>query len=203
MSSLMSTYAPLPVSFSHGSGAVLFDQSGQEFLDGISGIAVTNLGHAHPRVTEAVARQASQLVHCSNLYHIAPQEAAAEKLTATAGMEKVFFGNSGAEANEAAIKLARLHGHQRGLRNPQIVVLERAFHGRTLATLSATGNRKIQAGFEPLVGGFLRAPVNDLAALQSIADNNEDVAAVLLEPVQGEGGIHPLELAYLQGVAAL
>jgi acetylornithine aminotransferase len=203
MSALMNTYSRLPVSFSHGNGATLFDTAGKPYLDALSGIAVTNLGHAHPRVTAAISEQAGRLLHCSNLYRIDLQERVGEALTRRAGMETVFFSNSGAEANEAAIKLARLHAHQRGIEQPQIVVLEGAFHGRTLATLSATGNRKIQAGFGPLVSGFIRAPRNDIAALHAIAERNADVAALMLEPVQGESGIRPLDPAYLSAAAAL
>lgn len=203
MNALMNTYHPLPVSFSHGEGAELVDTQGRRYIDGVSGIAVTNLGHAHPRVTAAISEQATKLLHCSNLFHIEHQESLAERLCRAADMDAVFFGNSGAEANEAAIKLARLRAHQRGISKPQIIVLEGAFHGRTLATLSATGNRKIQAGFEPLVAGFLRAPRNDLAAMEAIGDKHKDVAAVLLEPIQGESGIHLLDVDYLRGVAAL
>ena len=197
MSALMPTYARLPVTFSHGEGVYLFDTEGRRYLDGLSGIAVTGLGHAHPGVTAAIREQADKLVHTSNLYGIGPQEQLAERLSAASGMEKCFFGNSGAEANEAAIKLARLHGHNRGIANPTIVVLESAFHGRTLATLSATGNRKIQAGFEPLVGGFIRAPANDIEALRQIANNNPDVVAFLAEPIQGESGVNVLDTDYL------
>lgn len=200
MSALMPTYARLPVTFSHGEGVYLFDTEGRRYLDGLSGIAVTGLGHAHPGVTAAIREQADKLVHTSNLYGIGPQEQLAERLSAASGMEKCFFGNSGAEANEAAIKLARLHGHNRGIENPTIVVLESAFHGRTLATLSATGNRKIQAGFEPLVSGFVRAPRNDIEAVRQIASNNSDVVAFFAEPIQGEGGIHELDSLYLQEV---
>ena len=203
MSALMNTYSRLPVSFTHGRGAQLYSADGRSFLDGLSGIAVTNLGHAHPRVTAAIAEQASKLLHCSNVYHIDVQEQVGEALTRCAGMDRVFFSNSGAEANEAAIKLARLHAHQRGIQRPQIVVLEGAFHGRTLATLSATGNSKIQAGFGPLVEGFLRVPRNDLSALQRMAEQHNDIAALMLEPVQGESGIHPLQLEYLSAAAAL
>ena len=160
MSALMQTYARLPVTFSHGEGVYLYDSEGRRYLDGISGIAVNGLGHAHPAVTAAIREQADKLVHTSNLYRIELQEQLASALTAVAGMDSCFFGNSGAEANEAAIKLARLYGHQRGIDKPSIVVLEGAFHGRTLATLSATGNRKIQAGFQPLVAGFICAPRN-------------------------------------------
>jgi acetylornithine aminotransferase len=200
---LMTTYKRLPVTFSHGEGALLWDTDGREYLDALAGIAVCNLGHAHPAVTEALCTQAARLVHTSNLYGIAAQEALAERLTALAGMDRVFFGNSGAEANEAAIKLARLHGHRKGIRAPLIVVMDNSFHGRTLATLSATGNRKVQAGFEPLVQGFVRVPFGDLAALQVIADTLPDVAAVLVEPIQGEGGIRVPPPDYLAGVRAL
>jgi len=199
MSALMQTYARLPVTFSHGEGVYLYDTGGRRYLDGISGIGVNGLGHAHPAVTAAIREQADKLVHTSNLYRIEAQEQLAESLTQVAGMESCFFGNSGAEANEAAIKLARLYGHQRGIQKPAIVVLEGAFHGRTLATLSATGNRKIQAGFEPLVAGFIRAPRNDIDALRQIAANNPDVVAILAEPIQGEGGVIPLNPDYLQG----
>jgi acetylornithine aminotransferase len=200
MSALMPTYARLPVTFTRGEGVYVFDTEGRRYLDGISGIAVTGLGHAHPAVTSALSDQARRLVHTSNLYGIAHQEQLATRLCELSGMEKCFFGNSGAEANEAAIKLARLHGHNRGVEKPAIVVLEGAFHGRTLATLSATGNRKIQAGFEPLVSGFVRAPRNDLEAVRQIARNNPDVVAFLAEPIQGEGGINPLTPEYLQGI---
>ena len=198
MSALMQTYARLPVTFSHGAGVYLYDTEGRRYLDGISGIGVNALGHAHPAVTKAIREQADKLVHTSNLYRIEAQEQLATALTQVADMETCFFGNSGAEANEAAIKLARLYGHQRGIQKPAIVVLEGAFHGRTLATLSATGNRKIQAGFEPLVAGFIRAPRNDVDALRQIAANNPDVVAILAEPIQGEGGVIPLEPDYLR-----
>lgn len=198
MSALMQTYARLPVTFSHGQGVYLFDTEGRRYLDGISGIGVNGLGHAHPAVTAAIREQADKLVHTSNLYRIEAQEELATALTRVAGMDNCFFGNSGAEANEAAIKLARLHGHNQGIDKPSIVVLEDAFHGRTLATLSATGNRKIQAGFEPLVSGFIRAPRNDAEALRQIAANNPGVVAILAEPIQGEGGINPLDKEYLQ-----
>ena len=200
MSALMQTYARLPVTFSHGEGVYLYDTDGRRYLDAISGIAVNGLGHAHPAVTAAIREQADKLVHTSNLYRIEVQEQLAEKLCAVAGMDNCFFGNSGAEANEAAIKLARLYGHQRGVVKPSIVVLEDAFHGRTLATLSATGNRKIQAGFEPLVAGFIRAPRNDIQALQQIAANNPGVVAILAEPIQGEGGVNPLSTEFLQAM---
>jgi acetylornithine aminotransferase len=200
MSALMQTYTRLPVTFSHGEGVYLYDTTGRRYLDAIAGIAVNGLGHAHPAVTAAIREQADKLVHTSNLYRIEAQEQLGEVLTGVAGMENCFFGNSGAEANEAAIKLARLYGHQREIDRPAIVVLEGAFHGRTLATLSATGNRKIQAGFEPLVTGFTRAPRNDVQALRQIAANNPAVVAVLMEPIQGESGVHPLSAEYLQAV---
>ena len=203
MSALMQTYARLPVTFSHGEGVYLFDEHGKRYLDGICGLGVNGLGHAHPAVTRAIREQADKLVHTSNLYRIETQEQLGEKLTALAGMETCFFGNSGAEANEAAIKIARLHGHARQVKKPAIIVLEGAFHGRTLATLSATGNRKIQAGFEPLVAGFIRAPINDIEALRQIAANNPDVVAFFAEPIQGEGGIYPLDAHYLAAVREL
>jgi acetylornithine aminotransferase len=198
MSALMQTYARLPVTFSHGEGVYLYDTEGRRYLDALSGIAVTGLGHAHPAVTAAIQAQAGQLIHTSNLYQVEAQEQLATALTQVAGMDNCFFGNSGAEANEAAIKLARLYGHQRKIDKPAIVVLEGAFHGRTLATLSATGNRKIQAGFEPLVTGFIRAPRDDIQALRQIAANNPGVVALLAEPIQGESGINPLGQDYLQ-----
>ncbi len=197
MSALMQTYARLPVTFSHGEGVYLYDTEGRRYLDGISGIAVNGLGHAHPAVTAAIREQADKLVHSSNLYRIEAQEQLGTALTQVAAMENCFFGNSGAEANEAAIKLARLYGHGQGIKKPAIIVLEGAFHGRTLATLSATGNRKIQAGFEPLVTGFVRAPRNDVEALRQIAANNPDVVAFLAEPIQGESGVKPLDPEYL------
>ena len=200
---LMNNYAPLPVTFEKGDGSWLVDTEGKRYLDALSGIAVCGLGHAHPAVTEAICQQAAQLVHTSNIYNIAHQQALAEKLTALAGMDRVFFSNSGAEANEAAIKIARLHGHAQGIEQPTIVVMEGSFHGRTLATLSATGNRKVQAGFEPLVSGFLRVPYNDLDAIAAVAKNNQNVVAVLAEPVQGEGGIQIPDADYLPGIRAL
>jgi acetylornithine aminotransferase len=199
----MQTYARLPVTFSHGEGVYLYDTDGRRYLDGIAGIAVNGLGHAHPAVTAAIRSQADKLIHSSNLYRIEAQEQLASALTRVAGMENCFFGNSGAEANEAAIKLARLHGHRKGIKKPAIVVLEGAFHGRTLATLSATGNRKIQAGFEPLVTGFIRAPRNDIEALRQIASNNPDVVAFLAEPIQGESGVQTLDAQYLQTVGQI
>jgi acetylornithine aminotransferase len=186
----MATYKRLPVTFARGEGAWLWDTEGRRYLDALSGIAVCGLGHAHPAVREALCDQAGSLIHTSNIYRIAAQEVLGETLTTLAGMDRVFFANSGAEANEAAIKLARLHAHRRGIESPAILVMEASFHGRTLATLSATGNRKVQAGFEPLVQGFVRVPYNDLAAVESAAALRPNLAAVLVEPIQGEGGIN-------------
>ncbi|QKT02821.1 acetylornithine transaminase [Ectothiorhodospiraceae bacterium 2226] len=200
---LMNTYARLPVSFSHGEGAWLWDTEGRRYLDALSGIAVCGLGHAHPAVTEAIARQAGALLHTSNLYGIPRQATLGAALTRLAGMDKAFFCNSGAEANEAAIKLARLHGHRRGIAQPTIVVTQGAFHGRTLATLTATGNAKIQAGFEPLPQGFLRVPFDDLTAIENIAGVDPYVVAVLVEPITGEGGIRVPSEGYLPGLRAL
>ena len=162
---LITSYNPMPVTFTHGKGVWLYDEQGKEYLDGLSGIAVCGLGHAHPDVTKTIQEQAAKLLHTSNTFHIKAQEQLAEKLTKMAGMEQVFFTNSGAEANEAAIKLTRLYGHKKGIETPSIIVMERAFHGRTMATLTASGSRKVQAGFEPLVPGFIRAPFNDLEAI--------------------------------------
>ncbi len=187
---LMKNYAPMPVTFEKGDGALLWDNNGKEYLDALSGIAVTSLGHNHPAVTRAIQSQAEQLLHTSNLYSIGRQQELSQLLCEKAGMDKVFFANSGAEANEAAIKLARLYGHSNEIDEPCIVVMDNSFHGRTLATLSATGNRKVQAGFEPLVRGFIRAPYNNIDALKNIAQNNMNVVAVMLEPVQGEGGVN-------------
>jgi len=201
--SVMNTYARLPVSFVRGQGATLEDEQGQRYLDALSGIAVCGLGHAHPAVADAIAAQAHTLVHTSNLYRIPLQEQLAERLCELTGMAQAFFGNSGAEANEAAIKLARLYGHRKGVTNPTIVVMEGAFHGRTMATLTATGNRKVQAGFEPLVPGFVRAPFGDLQAVETIAEHQSNVVAVFVEPIQGEGGIVVPPEGYLQGLRAL
>ena len=200
---LITSYNPMPVTFTHGKGVWLYDEEGKEYLDGLSGIAVCGLGHAHPDVTRTIQEQAAKLIHTSNTFHIKAQELLAEKLTKMAGMEQVFFSNSGAEANEAAIKLTRLYGHKKGIETPSIIVMERAFHGRTMATLTASGSRKVQAGFEPLVPGFIRAPFNDLEAIRKIAANREDVVAVMLEPIQGEGGIYPADEGYLRAVAKM
>ncbi|KTD62461.1 aspartate aminotransferase family protein [Legionella shakespearei] len=200
---LITTYNPMPVTFTHGKGVWLYDDEGKEYLDGLSGIAVCGLGHAHPDVTRTIQEQAAKLLHTSNAFHIKEQELLAEKLTAMSGMDQVFFANSGAEANEAAIKLTRLFGHKKGIETPSIIVMERAFHGRTMATLTASGSRKVQAGFEPLVPGFIRAPFNDLDAIHTIAANREDVVAVMVEPVQGEGGIYAAEEGYMRALAQL
>ena len=199
----MATYRRLPVTFTHGEGAWLWDEAGKRYLDALSGIAVCGLGHAHPAVRDALCEQAGSLIHTSNLYPIAAQTELGARLTALAGMDRVFFGNSGAEANEAAIKLARLHGHHRGIERPAILVMENSFHGRTLATLSATGNRKVQAGFEPLVQGFVRVPYNDLGAVETAAANRQDIVAVLVEPIQGEGGINIPAPDYLPRLRAI
>jgi acetylornithine/N-succinyldiaminopimelate aminotransferase len=202
-SALMDTYARLEVSFTHGEGCYLYDSAGTRYFDAIAGIGVNALGHAHPAVTAAIAEQAGKLIHSSNLYRVEVQEQLAHKLGQLAGMEACFFGNSGAEANEAAIKIARLYGHQRDIDYPSIIVMEQSFHGRTMATLTATGNRKIQAGFEPLVSGFVRAPYDDIEAIARIAENNTDVVAILVEPVQGEGGVNVPGPGYLAGLRAI
>jgi len=198
MSHLMNTYARLPIAFSHGEGAWLWDTEGKRYLDGLAGIAVNTLGHAHPRFTAALTEQIGKLIHCSNIYQVQSQELLADKLCSLSNMQEVFFCNSGCEANEAAIKLARMYGHDKGIETPSIIVMEKSFHGRTLATLSATGNRKVQAGFEPLVSGFVRVPYNDLDAIHQVAQHNSQVVAVLVEPIQGEGGVRTLDIAYLQ-----
>ncbi len=200
---IMPTYKRLDVCFTHGEGAWLFDTEGRRYLDALAGIAVCGLGHAHPGVTRAISEQAGRLLHTSNLYAIAQQQQLAARLVGISGMDNVFFGNSGAEANEAAIKIARLYGHGRDIEKPSIIVMENSFHGRTLATLSATGSRKVQAGFEPLVGGFVRARFGAIEELQGIARNNSSIVAVLLEPIQGEAGIRLAPEGYLEAVRAL
>lgn len=199
----MNTYKPLDVAFTHGVGAWLYTTDGRKILDALAGIAVSGLGHAHPKLTRAIAEQAGKLIHTSNLVNIPEQAALADKLCALSGMDNVFFANSGAEANECAIKIARLYGHQRGIANPQIIVMEHAWHGRTLATLAATGSRKAQAGFEPLVTGFIRVPYNDIEAIRTIAQHNPDVVAVLSEVLQGEGGIVEARADYLKNLRRL
>ncbi len=194
---LMNTYARQPVAFVRGEGAYLWDEAGKRYLDAVAGVAVNGLGHAHPRLVKAIADQAGALIHSSNLYRVLRQEELADRLCAISGMDKAFFCNSGCEANEAAIKLARLYGHGKGIEVPTIIVMEKAFHGRTMATLTATGSRKIQAGFEPLLAGFARVPFNDLEAIRHVAEHNKSVVAVLVEVVQGEGGINVLPSEFL------
>ena len=199
----MTTYGRLPVCFEHGEGVWVFDLDGKRYLDAISGIAVNALGHGHPALVKAIQTQAAKLIHTSNLYGVQRQNELAEALCRAADMDRVFFCNSGAEANEAAIKLARLHGHNKGIEKPTIIVMEKAFHGRTMATLTASGNRKIQAGFEPLLSGFTRAAYADIEAIKTIGRNNNDIVAVLMEPVQGEGGIHIPPAGFLKELREL
>ena len=200
MSHVMNTYARQPVAFVRGEGVWLWDEAGKKYLDALAGIAVNTLGYAHPRLTRALTEQIGRLMHTSNLFRIPLQEAAADRLAEITGLDEVFFCNSGLEANEAAIKIARKYGHERGIAEPAIVVMEKAFHGRSLAALSATGSRKVQAGFEPLVSGFVRVPLNDLDAVRTLAEHNRNVAAVMVEPIQGEGGINVSRLDYLRGL---
>ncbi|AGA32954.1 Acetylornithine aminotransferase [Thioalkalivibrio nitratireducens DSM 14787] len=199
---LQTTYNRLPVAFEYGEGAWLWDTEGRRYLDALSGIAVCGLGHAHPKIAAAIAEQAHTLIHTSNLYRVPLQEQLARRLCALGGMDQAFFCNSGAEANEAAIKLARLHGHRRGIARPKIVVMEGSFHGRTLATLSATGNARIQKGFEPLVEGFVRVPYDDPDAVAALGGDPE-IAAILVEPITGEGGIRLPRPGYLQELREL
>lgn len=201
MTGLMPTYSRLPVAFLHGEGAYLYDESGNRYLDAVAGVAVCGLGHAHPAVREALCQQAGQVVHTSNLYRIPKQEELAAEVCRLSGMDAVFFGNSGAEANEAAIKLARRYGHAKGIAQPRILVMDNSFHGRTLATLSATGNAKIQQGFEPLVEGYIRVPYNDVAAIA--AAEHPEIVAVLVEPVQGEGGVRVPTPGYLRALRTI
>ena len=203
MTHVMNTYARQPVAFVQGEGSWLVDTDGKRYLDALSGIAVNTLGHNHPELVRALSQQAAQLLHTSNLYRIPLQEELADKLAALSGMDEVFFCNSGCEANEAAIKLARFYGHRQCIENPTIIVMEHAFHGRTMATLSATGNRKTQAGFEPLVSGFVRVPYNDIEAIRQVASHNNNVVAVLLEMIQGEGGIHLADDQFQRDLRAL
>jgi acetylornithine/N-succinyldiaminopimelate aminotransferase len=199
---IMNTYAPMPVTFSHGKGAVLTDTKGKDYLDALAGIAVCGLGHAHPAVTKAITEQAGKLLHTSNLYWIDNQQKLADKLCEISGLDRVFFSNSGAEANEAAIKLARLYGHQKKINTPTIIVMDNSFHGRTMATLSATGNSKVQAGFEPLVQGFVQVPFNDIESVENQA-SNKNIVAVMVEPIQGEGGIQVPDTNYLNRLRKL
>ena len=200
MSHVMNTYKRLPVAFERGAGIWIWDKQGKRYLDALAGIAVCGLGHSHLRLVEAITAQAGRLIHTSNLYEIELQERLADRLAAISGMDETFFCNSGCEANEAAIKIARLYGHGKGIELPAIIVMDKAFHGRTIATLSATGSRKVQAGFEPLVGGFVRVPFDDLAAVRKVAENNRSVVAVLVELIQGEGGINICGADYLHGL---
>src|SRR5882672_1760616 len=201
MSHVMNTYARQPVAFVRGEGVWLWDEEGRKYLDALAGIAVNTLGYAHPKLVRALsARINSGVIHTSNLWRIPDQEAAADRVAEITGLDEVFFGNSGLEATEASIKVARKYGHERGIAEPAIIVMERAFHGRSLATLSATGSRKVQAGFEPLVQGFVRVPLNDLEAVRQVAAHNRNVSAVLIEPIQGEGGINVSRLEYLRGL---
>ena len=197
MSHLMNTYARQPLAFVRGEGVYLWDEDGKRYLDAVAGVAVNTLGHGHPGLVKAIAEQAASLIHSSNLYRVKRQEELSDRLCGLSGMDKAFFCNSGCEANEAAIKLARLYGHNKGIDNPTIIVTEQSFHGRTMATLSATGSRKIQAGFEPLLSGFARVPFNDIAAIRQVASTSQDVVAVLVEPLQGEGGINVAAADYM------
>lgn len=200
MSHVMNTYARQPVAFVRGQGAWLYDEAGKKYLDALAGIAVNTLGHDHPRLVAALSGQIRRIIHTSNLFQNPLQEQAADRIAEITGLDEVFFCNSGLEANEAAIKVARKYGHDRGVNEPAIIVMEKAFHGRSLATLSAGGSRKVQAGFEPLVQGFVRVPLNDLDAVRQVAANNKNVVAVFVEPIQGEGGINVSRLEYLRGL---
>ena len=200
MKNLMNTYSRLPVTFAKGEGVWLWDDQGKKYLDALAGIAVCGIGHCHPKLVKAISEQAGTLIHTSNLYHIDKQEKLAKKLAILSGLNKSFFCNSGAEANETAIKLARLYGHNKGIDQPTIIVMENSFHGRTMATLTATGNRKVQAGFEPLLTGFARVPFNDLDAIAQVSAHNKNVVAILVEPYQGEGGVNVPQANYLKGL---
>lgn len=201
--SLITTYNPLPISFTHGKGIWLYDKNNNAYLDSFSGIAVNGLGHAHEDIVKTISEQAAKVIHTSNMVQIPEQEELARKLTQICSLEQAFFNNSGAEANETAIKIARLYGHQKGIATPSIVVMQGAFHGRTMATITASSSRVVRAGFEPLVPGFVRAPYNDIQALKTIALNREDIVAIMLETVQGESGINPAEDKYLQEIKEL
>ena len=199
--SLITTYSPLPISFTHGKGAWLYDEKGKQYLDSFSGIAVCNLGHAHPEITATISKQAAKVIHTSNAFRIKNQELLANKLTQLTGMNQVFFANSGAEANEAAIKITRLYAHQKAIANPYIIVMDGAFHGRTMATLTAS-NPKVQHGFSPLVPGFIKVPFNDFAAIEKLVAAHNNIVAIMLEPIQGEGGVHKANGDYLKKVAS-
>jgi acetylornithine/N-succinyldiaminopimelate aminotransferase len=203
MSHVMSTYARQPLAFTRGEGVFLIDAAGKRYLDALAGVAVVSIGHCHPKLAKAISDQAHSLIHTSNIFNITLQEKLADRLCEVSGMDNVFFCNSGCEANEAAIKLARLHGHKKGIEVPTIIVTEKSFHGRTMATLTATGSRKVQAGFEPLLAGFARVPYDDLTAVRQVAANNKDVVAILVEPITGEGGIHIPAENYLSELRAI
>lgn len=200
---VMNTYGRLPLALTHGRGCRVWDTTGKEYLDGLGGIAVNTLGHAHPQLVRALQEQVGQLIHCSNYYHVTLQETLAAKLVELSGMSNVFFCSTGLEANEAALKLARKFGHDKGIERPEVVVFEGAFHGRSIATLSATANPKIHAGFGPLVEGFVRVPRNDIAALKAATEGNSNITAVFFEAIQGEGGIHPMTADYMRELRAL
>lgn len=199
----MNTYGRLPIALSHGQGVYVWDVNGKRYLDALAGIAVNTLGHNHPKLVPALQDQVAKIIHSSNYYHVPNQEKLAAKLVELSGMKNVFFGSTGLEANEGALKLARKFGHDRGIERPEIVVYEKAFHGRSIATLSATGNEKVQKGFGPLVEGFIRVPLNDIDALKKATDGNKNVVAVFFETIQGEGGINPMRIEYLQKVREL
>ena len=200
---VMNTYARVPIALSHGQGCRVWDVNGREYLDALAGIAVNTLGHNHPKLVPALQDQVAKIIHSSNYYHVPNQEKLAAKLVEISGMTNVFFCSTGLEANEAALKLARKFGHQKGITRPEIVVYENAFHGRSIATLSATGNPKVQAGFGPLLEGFIRVPLNDMAALRKATEGNANVVAVFFESIQGEGGINAMHIDYLQQIRAL
>ena len=202
-SHVMNTYGRLPFALSHGRGCRVWDTEGREYLDGLAGIAVNTLGHAHPQLTPALQEQVGKLIHCSNYYAAPLQEQLATKLCELSGLDKVFFCSTGLEANEAALKIARKFGHDKGIARPEVIVYEKAFHGRSIATLSATGNPKVQKGFEPLVEGFVRLPLNDLAAVRAAVQGNPNIVAIFLETIQGEGGINPTRVDVLQGLRQL
>ena len=203
MPHVMNTYGRLPIALSHGRGSWVWDTDGRKYLDGLGGIAVNTLGHAHPKLVPALQDQVAKLIHCSNYYQVPLQEQLAAKLVEISGLTNAFFCNSGLEANEAALKIARKYGHDKGIDSPEIVVYEKAFHGRSIATLSATGNPKVQKGFEPLVPGFVRVPLNDVGAIEAVARTRPNVVAVFLETIQGEGGVNPARSDYLQAVRRL
>ncbi len=200
---VMNTYGRVPIALSHGQGCRVWDVNGKSYLDGLGGIAVNTLGHNHPKLVPALQDQIAKIIHSSNYYHVPNQEVLAEKLTELSGMTNVFFCCTGLEANEAALKLARKFGHDKGIERPEIVVYEKAFHGRSIATLSATGNPKIQAGFGPLVEGFIRVPINNIAELKKATEGNKNVVAVFFEAIQGEGGVNPMHMDYLRDVRKL